>query len=565
MSGKSSDPLPPAPPQDLNKDLHMGEAGVPRPWQGDWTEEMQETNPAEVETIQTIEVDQEREEFSGTSPVHDFQSLTTTPPVLDEAQTIIPVVNGAGPVTIYFAEGKGSESDMMDPIEAHDCILSLTVDLDDPNSLVELEQQVQVYFQKGMRICDRGWKNFAVQDCYAVATDPNNGNSLFLVPNNAIRVEAKAQDYVEPNGGNQAMQRQSQLQEAEESQIQTRRTEAKRVQQETEQILQANKNDEAQIQARNIEAKQARQKTEERLQAINEAEAQIQAQDVKAKRSQQETEQRLQAINEAKAQIQAQNKKLERVQQETELEFRNAKEAKEAKEATERDLAEKKYRKQKEREDEIEEAVSDLLEEQRVNSANSRILDKTIIICFKERIGPSHDVSKPAGAWEWKDLGAIEVPMGDPHGLVRGKVNHLWSKANLQPHNSDLKKLNHEDCYMAAEEDRKHTLYFMVSNFVWKASAGRKPYASPKAPQEPTGLELGLYRTQVPPKVQLLKHREKIGKGLGPKKFEYTREDTSPQIRKQQNGKRTAESADPNPWKDATWLYQSLESGKRTR
>jgi hypothetical protein len=38
----------------------------------------------------------------------------------------------------------------------------------------------------------------------------------------------------------------------------------------------------------------------------------------------------------------------------------------------------------------------DLLDQEKDNAANSRILDKQIIIYFKKRVGGSHDISKLA-------------------------------------------------------------------------------------------------------------------------------------------------------------------------
>jgi hypothetical protein len=106
--------------------------------------------------------------------------------------------------------------------------------------------------------------------------------------------------------------------------------------------------------------------------------------------------------------------------------------------------------------------LDDLLDPERYNAANSRILDKnTTIIYVRKRVGDSHDVSKPAKYWEWADCVMLEVPTGDPQDIVSQRMKMFWEQRRLKPHDSNLRRLEYEDCYKAAKEDEHHTLYMM--------------------------------------------------------------------------------------------------------
>jgi hypothetical protein len=113
-------------------------------------------------------------------------------------------------------------------------------------------------------------------------------------------------------------------------------------------------------------------------------------------------------------------------------------------------------------EEKADDSLDDLLDPERDNATNSRILDKnTTIIYVRKRVGDSHDVSKPAKYWEWTDCVTLEVPTGDPQNIVRKRMKMFWEQRKLKPHDSILRKLEYEDCYKAAKEDEHHTLYMM--------------------------------------------------------------------------------------------------------
>jgi hypothetical protein len=168
---------------------------------------------------------------------------------------------------------------------------------------------------------------------------------------------------------------------------------------------------------------------------------------------------------------------------------------------------------QQTQEDDSDDLLDDLLDPERDNAANARILDKnTIVIYLRKRVGDSHDVSKPAKGWEWVDLEPMEIPIGDPHNLVGQNMRQYWQLMHLKPHDSNLNKLEFEDCYKVAEEDEDHTLYLMVPSqqteeekvaemlhwpplsmspelFHWhKKQNSRRLHASPQA-QEETSFE----------------------------------------------------------------------------
>lgn len=99
-------------------------------------------------------------------------------------------VQDVDPITIYFVEGKNVENDMMEPIQEYESVQQLRVDLGDPSSLVE--RAVGEFLQKGKRTCNRYRVYLPADHCYAVATLPENQNTLFLIPDVAV------QDYGAP-------------------------------------------------------------------------------------------------------------------------------------------------------------------------------------------------------------------------------------------------------------------------------------------------------------------------------------------------------------------------------
>ena len=87
---------------------------------------------------------------------------------------------------------------MMRPIEEYESVQELRVDPGDPSSLVE--RAVGEFLQKGKRTCDRDKIYLPADFCYAWATQPENQNALFLIP------DVAAQDY-EVSEVEQAMER----------------------------------------------------------------------------------------------------------------------------------------------------------------------------------------------------------------------------------------------------------------------------------------------------------------------------------------------------------------------
>jgi hypothetical protein len=145
------------------------------------------------------------------------------------------------------------------------------------------------------------------------------------------------------------------------------------------------------------------------------------------------------------------------------------------------------------------------------NKANAHILDAgNTLIHLKKRVGDSHDVSKPAEAWEWVEVQSMDVPIGDPQDIVVRRLRRIWQQAHLKPHDKNLRTLEYGDCYRVATEADDHTLYLMApspqteeersAERIWipplplptgdfdfqDKLSRRKPHASPK-PQEDTG------------------------------------------------------------------------------
>ena len=127
-----------------------------------------------------------------------------------------------------------------------------------------------------------------------------------------------------------------------------------------------------------------------------------------------------------------------------------------------------------------EEDDNDLLDKEKENLYNARILDSdTAVIHLKERVEDRHDDSKPyrhdnskpAEEWEWTELGSLEVPIGDPGGMVERGLKTLFEDSLVEPYTSYLRRLQFKDCYNAAMADKDHTLYlikppWIPSNFV---------------------------------------------------------------------------------------------------
>jgi hypothetical protein len=119
-----------------------------------------------------------------------------------------------------------------------------------------------------------------------------------------------------------------------------------------------------------------------------------------------------------------------------------------------------------------EEDDNDLLDQEKENLDNACILDSdTVVIRLKKRVDDMYNNSKPAKDWEWTELKLLEVPIGDPGGIVERSLKALFEESLLEPYNSQFRQLYFEDGYNAAIADGDHTLYFIEprwipSNFV---------------------------------------------------------------------------------------------------
>jgi hypothetical protein len=65
----------------------------------------------------------------------------------------------------------------------------------------------------------------------------------------------------------------------------------------------------------------------------------------------------------------------------------------------------------------------------------------------------------------------LEVPIGDPGGVVKRRLKAIFRDRLLEPYTSYLRKLQFKDCYNAAMADKDHALYLMkppwiLSDFV---------------------------------------------------------------------------------------------------
>ena len=112
---------------------------------------------------------------------------------------------------------------------------------------------------------------------------------------------------------------------------------------------------------------------------------------------------------------------------------------------------------------EMDKPDSALLDNEKDNAANAHILDRNnTTIYLKRRVGDSHDVSKPAEAWEWVEVQSMDVPIGDPQDMVARRLRWIWQQTHLKPHDKNLRTLEYGDCYRVAAEADDHTLYLMA-------------------------------------------------------------------------------------------------------
>ena len=108
-----------------------------------------------------------------------------SPLALEQAATESQVIRES--IIIYFVEGTSNGGDMMGLMEDYKSVRELTVDLGDPNHLVE--DVVGQYLRMRKRITDRYRVYLPPDVCYAVATIPENRNTLFLIPDVDVAVQ----------------------------------------------------------------------------------------------------------------------------------------------------------------------------------------------------------------------------------------------------------------------------------------------------------------------------------------------------------------------------------------
>jgi hypothetical protein len=213
-------PPPPPPPTQLvdGGDVAMGEA-QPAPNQQvqdlpvDTDEKMQETTQLTQERMSgpAIEANQgieEEDTLFGNRPLHNVliwltgNSLVPTEPP-PQTQT----TEAVNKKIIRFVELTGNESDMSDPLQAplgvKRPVQLVEVEDGDPNSRVA--QQVHEYFLKGKRVCDKHKKYILGEECYAVATEKENQNTLFVIPNAELQGDVKGKVSETSEWGAQAM------------------------------------------------------------------------------------------------------------------------------------------------------------------------------------------------------------------------------------------------------------------------------------------------------------------------------------------------------------------------
>jgi hypothetical protein len=112
-----------------------------------------------------------------------------------------------------------------------------------------------------------------------------------------------------------------------------------------------------------------------------------------------------------------------------------------------------------------EDADDDLLDKEKDNATNSSILEpNTITVFVRKRVGDSRDVSRLAEDCEWVDMPLLEIPTRDPYNSVGRRMRMLWAAKKLRPHDSNLRRLEYEDCYKAAKADVNNTLYMMAAS-----------------------------------------------------------------------------------------------------
>jgi hypothetical protein len=185
-----------------------------------------------------------------------------------------------------------------------------------------------------------------------------------------------------------------------------------------------------------------------------------------------------------------------------------------------------------------------LLGQEKENLDNARIFDSnTAVIHLKERVEDSHDNSKPyrhdnskpAEEWKWMELGSLEVPIGDPGGMVERELKTLFEDWQVEPYTSHLRRLQFKDCYNAAMAVKDHTLYLIKPSWIPSDFVLTKAFPSTLFPpkqfaweEEPNRRGGGSNRRSIfaPPQA-----RE--GTGLERTKFSFTPPDI-PQLSLQQ-------------------------------
>ena len=141
----------------------------------------------------------------------------------------------------------------------------------------------------------------------------------------------------------------------------------------------------------------------------------------------------------------------------------------------------------------------EVLDQEEENAANARILDKnTVIIHLRKRVDDTCDISKPAKDYEWTEAEMLEVPIGDPHKIVSGKMRRYWHETQIMPRNWEQKILGFDDCYRAAEEDTDHALYMVVPS-------AQAKWIDPSLPKPKQQVNLVNSTSET--------HRDKIGRG----------------------------------------------------
>jgi hypothetical protein len=404
--------------------------------------------------------------------------LIQGPVALHEAVTQNQAIKVADSVIINFVKGNINESYIPERIDGCELVQKLRVDCGDPNSLVE--QAVRQYIQNGVRTRDKFKRYLAPSECYAVAIESDNNNTLFLV------LDIKSQERVR---------------ELEAQALQAGRKETERLREQTYQRVLTQAEDSTMA-----------------VQQIREEEDSIMA--VQQIREEEDSTMAVQQTQEEEDSTMA-------VQQTQE----------------EEDSTMAVQQTQEEEDNTMALSDNELLNHEKDNAANSHILKQQIVIYFKQRVGNSDDTSKSAKAWEWTDLEAMQVPVGDPHNEVQERAKLLWHYRHLRPHNEHLKILQDKDCYKAAEDDTHHTLYLMLDSpskrppLRPRRPRDKKPYEKPPSAPQPRPPRIdGKAKEQV--ESSEMDHMDQRVRGPDqpdkePTKFGWTdKKDSSPQIRK---------------------------------